>query len=317
MHTKPDENVNRLSPGDNGGPPSIPLTAKTKLECIKNILDREDLTSAQKCVGVGIIAHADREWTAEVKTRELQRFASADDRETVFRATKKLDAAGLIAKAHGKGQSGKYNVLPPRVIEAVIEAYEEKRTSRLKPDGGSGDKSAVKAVEISEQHVGLNPTAQAAKARNAPGARARGLDNKYNNYNNLLITPTTTVEQDAARGGWGHYDQEFPSLNGAAFDLLAFIQKHAPADETTARSMLRNNIQCFGADAMAEAFSVTLADLAERMIASPYKYLIGCARRAKNRGPDLTKAEREEQARKEKSQRIKDELRAKHPELYK
>lgn len=121
-------------PGHNGGPPMVPLTAKTKLECIRGVLARADLSAAQKCIGAMMIVQADREWSAEMKTAELQQAASAKDRETVFRATKVLDEKGIISKSSARGQSGKYVVLPPKIIEAVVEAFEEGKSSRAKPD---------------------------------------------------------------------------------------------------------------------------------------------------------------------------------------
>ena len=122
--------------GHNGGPP-LAFTAKVKLERIKHIVERQDLTSAQKCVGIGIVVSADREWVAEVKTSQLQTMASVKDKETVFKATKTLTEKELIEKAHSRGQSGRYNVVPPKIIEAVMEAFEELQSSRLKPDGAT------------------------------------------------------------------------------------------------------------------------------------------------------------------------------------
>lgn len=124
-----------MTAGHNGGPPPVSLTPKAKLECIRGILERADLTAIQKCTGVGLVVNADKEWVSEVKTADLQRMASAKDRETVFRATKKLDDEGIISKASSRGQSGRYNILPPKIIEAVIEAYDEMKSSRAKADG--------------------------------------------------------------------------------------------------------------------------------------------------------------------------------------
>ena len=156
--------VNSRSTGDNGGPPYVALTPKTKLECIRGILERGDLTAIQKCAGVGLVVSADKEWTAEVKTADLQRMSSAKDRETVFRATKKLDDLGIVSKASTQGQSGKYNILPPKIIEAVIEAYDEMQTGRVKPDGITG------RVPTSNP-VGFEPTSQMEPVGSGPTSR--------------------------------------------------------------------------------------------------------------------------------------------------
>jgi hypothetical protein len=148
--------------GHNGGPPSVPMTPKTKLECIKGILERGDLTAIQKCTGVGLVVSADKEWVSEVKTADLQRMSSAKDRETVFRATKKLDDVGIVSKASAKGQTGRYNILPPKIIEAVMEAFEELQSGRAKPDGISGPVPTGNPVRFHPttpaKPVGFEPT---------------------------------------------------------------------------------------------------------------------------------------------------------------
>lgn len=86
-------------------------------------------------------------------------------------------------------------------------------------------------------------------------------------------------EQDAAWGG-GHLE----SLNGTANDLVAFISKHAHVTPSDARRMLETNVKTFNADAMMEAYSVTLANMGSQFISAPYKYLIETARRIKTSG---------------------------------
>jgi len=117
---------------------------------------------------------------------------------------------------------------------------------------------------------------------------ARGLVINYNNKNNYL--PTTTVEQEAARGGFG---LEFESLNGSAIDLATFIAKAANVDLDVAKNMLRTNLKTYGSEAMLDAYSTTMAEMAEGMVAAPYKYLLGCAKKNKERsvGRSSTKHE--------------------------
>lgn len=146
----------------NGGPPDTPLTPKAKLECIRGILEREDINSAQKCIGTMMVLQADKDWSSEVRTGELQRAASVKDRETVFRATRRLDQVGVISKESGRGQAGKYTVLPPRVMQAVIEAFDEVQSSRLSPDQfhkkQSGETGRDKQSVPTTNPVGFRPT---------------------------------------------------------------------------------------------------------------------------------------------------------------
>jgi len=218
--------------GDNGGPPPVPFTAKTKVECVKQLLERGDLTAAQKCIGAMMIVQADREWSAEMKTAELQQAASAKDRETVFRATKTLDEKGIISKSSGRGQSGKYVVLPPKIIEAVVEAYEDAKSSRVKADQletkwsgetGRHNQSAsppkvVGSVPTGRVNpVGFEPTTSQASL--AP-AHAEVNNNIYNNYNNLSKKTSSNIsEQGSPRETLDRLESQLlDACNGALAD---------------------------------------------------------------------------------------------------
>ncbi len=100
--------------------------------------------------------------------------------------------------------------------------------------------------------------------------------------------PTTGVESDAARSGGDHLE----ILNGTAVDLIAFISKYAGGliEEAEAKRMLSSNIRVYGPDAMMEAYTITVAEMAGGLIPKPYKYLIGTAQKIKNgRAPKSTK----------------------------
>lgn len=138
--------------------PPKPLTASLKLEHIEAIIQREDLTAAQKCVGVGIVVKADKNGVSEAKTHELQRFASVSDRETVFRATRRLHEGQIIEKANRPGQAGRYNIIPLEVTEAVEKAFHELQSSRAKADGMDADTGRVQPDQSKVEPVGSNPT---------------------------------------------------------------------------------------------------------------------------------------------------------------
>ena len=207
--------------GDNGGPPitETRLSAKIKLVRIQRILERPDLTSAQKCIGIGIVTAAAANGDSEVSTKLLQAFSSAKDRETVFRATKKLAEVKLIERVSVRGQAGRYKVLPDEVVEAVAAAFEErqKQSGRVKPDGINGDahpkvvgsnpttqESGRAKPDRSEpttpesgpvEPVGFNPTPSGAHIENA-GARA---DCKITN--NINTYTTNSEVEDRGYGG--------------------------------------------------------------------------------------------------------------------
>lgn len=133
------------------------------------------------------------------------------------------------------------------------------------------------------------PAAHSAGILPAPRARIesslREDISKHKQQDNLL-----PLEQEAAREGGRSSpevaaDPAFPHLNGTGLELVRFIRAHGlnlRSDEE-ARAMLRTNLQAFGTEAMLEAWSATQGEMATRVVAQPYKYLMGCARNAKER----------------------------------
>jgi hypothetical protein len=107
--------------GDNGGPQLKKLTAKGKVERIKEVLDM-DISSAQKCIGIRIIADADADGiTPELSTEDLKRAASVKDRKTVYTATQKLEDKKVSKPVREDGRPNRYLVLHDEAIDAVID----------------------------------------------------------------------------------------------------------------------------------------------------------------------------------------------------
>lgn len=111
--------------GHNGGPPLKAFTRKAKLERIRDVLEDAALTAIQKCIGIGIIMRADPDGFSEVGTEDLRKYASVKDRETVFKATAKLN--NYVAKDRGVGRANRYAVLPKHVVDSIVDAYNAKK----------------------------------------------------------------------------------------------------------------------------------------------------------------------------------------------
>jgi Fe2+ or Zn2+ uptake regulation protein len=123
--------------GDNGGPPLQKFTAKHKVDRIREVLEM-DITSSQKCVGIGIIVEADGDGiAAELSTKRLQTFASVSDRETVYRATKVLKEESVAEAIKVKGKPNSYRVLPPKVIDSIVDAYNQSKADIAELTSGS------------------------------------------------------------------------------------------------------------------------------------------------------------------------------------
>lgn len=263
--------------GDNGGPPLAPsqkLSAKIKLIRIQQMLERTDLTAAQKCVGIGIVTSADQDGNAHITTPQLQTFSSSKDRDTVFRATKKLAEVNLVKKTSSQGKAGVFQVLPSDVIQAVADAFHDRRTDTLKPDGLSGgitggttagkSGGGEKSPNPEPEELGRFHGTSSERAYNYAGARADST--KLNNTNNNIQLPP---HPDS-----GEDEVELSSLNGSADTLTSFIAKHAFVRSHEARRMLRSNIQAFSAPVVMEAFAITEAKMASEVVGTPYQYFI-------------------------------------------
>jgi uncharacterized protein YdaU (DUF1376 family) len=126
------------------------------------------------------------------------------------------------------------------------------------------------------------------------------------------ILPPQGAESEAARGGGG--GNYLDALNGTAVDLTAFIARHVGGnlDENEARRMLATNIKTFGAEAMMEAYSLTVAEMASGLLGKPYKYLIETARKLKDGRAPKAKADQpsKSEQRQARAARISAELQA-------
>lgn len=270
--------------GDNGGPSIQKFTARQKLEHITRVLEM-DITAAQKCVGIGIIVEADTDWiTPELSTERLRQFANVKDRETVYKATKKLSEHDVVRAQKVEGKANRYVVLPASVVDAIVEAYNTAKTSQAEPDGACSGVAVGSGPTTPVEPVGSDRTGTA--KTDAPHALAPA---RLEPPSGVVITnikqPTTTVETETARD----VGVDLDALNGSAVDLIAFISKYASVDLKNAERMLATNIRAFSADAMLEAHSVTMAEMATGGVASPYKYLMKVAMGAKERARSAPK----------------------------
>ena len=305
-------------PGHNGGPPledrlSEPLTAKGKLQRIEAIIERVDLTAAQKCVGVGLVVKADRDGIAEAKTQELMTFASVKDRETVFRATRTLDEKEIVEKANKKGQSGRYNVMPTKVIEAIIAARDKMvadglgndDAGRFKPDGMDDVSGRAKPDGIDKttglvspdqidggqaKAVGFQPTTV---PQNAPACAPAPVDNTSHATNEFPSGIVTSEElasklassareeptkRDAEPDGWLAGSDDL--IDQMVADALRWLGP--PSTASNAREWLANTFRAYGDDVTVESYHKLKTDMARHnRIAQPIATWMRIAQRMK------------------------------------
>lgn len=138
--------------GHNGGPKIQKLTSKHKVERIKEVLDM-DISAAQKCIGIRIIADADTDGiTPELSTDDLKRSASVKDRVTVYRATQKLDEKKVAKAVKEDGRPNRYFVLPSEAIDSALNEMDAPSGVVPHPP------TAIKPHYDETAPVGSNPT---------------------------------------------------------------------------------------------------------------------------------------------------------------
>jgi len=96
---------------------------------IMDILQRNSLSAHEKIVGIVILLHADKEGVAWPGTATLLRLTSIKRKETVYAATEALEEDGVLVREKRMGTTTRYRFLPMQVIDAVVDAYQERRTS--------------------------------------------------------------------------------------------------------------------------------------------------------------------------------------------
>lgn len=181
-----------------------------------------------------------------------------------------------FVRIHLKGARGRANE-----FQAIIPGEQITAPNAGIPDEYRHPLPAI-AHPIPASHAG-NPQMTAPRAGNPPASRAR-IDIPFGNNSLTKQTDKQLLpEQEAARSRSSEYDADFPALNGTAVDLIAFIGKHANVQPHEARRMLKSNISAFGAESMLQAYSSTLAAMAESVVAAPYRYLLAAAQGVKSR----------------------------------
>jgi hypothetical protein len=302
--------VNGFSPsdpqrglGDNGGPPLQKLTSKKKIERIKEVLDMEKLSAAQKCVGIAIVCEADADWiTPELSTADLQRYASVKDRETVYRATRQLDERKVANAVKTEGRANKYVVLPSEAIDAALDEIEASHptgtvqpdpTGPTKPDGYGG-----------AEPVGLEPTTP---VRSNPTGRVEPVGLEPTGVPQDAGTRAPTCARNEPPSGVNNLSQaskladglspvvgELAGLNGAADPMLKDILGWlGSGGESNARQWLSTFIVMHGQEIVKESYLKLKTDiLSGGLISRPLQTWSTIATRLKREPAKATRPEK-------------------------
>lgn len=119
--------------GHNNPPPDIYVREIKKLTAIEAVLKNPKFNQTQALILIGLIVRSDEAYKNAFPTATtLALYAKVNRTQTVFKALKELeDQFKVISRdSRGHGRSNTYTVIPQRVADAVIEAYEERKAAR-------------------------------------------------------------------------------------------------------------------------------------------------------------------------------------------
>lgn len=133
------QSVNGISPadpqrgiGDNGGPEFYVREIK-KLTAIEAVLKNPKFSQTQALILIGLIVRSDESYqNAFPGGATLALYAKVKRTDAVFKALRELeDQFKVISReSRGHGRSNSYTVIPQRVVDAVVAAYEERKAAK-------------------------------------------------------------------------------------------------------------------------------------------------------------------------------------------
>lgn len=164
--------VNGKSPNDaqpsighNGGP-EIYVREIKKLTAIEAVLKNPKFNQTQALILIGLIVRSDEAYkNAFPGATTLALYAKVNRTQTVFAALKDLEETFKLIKreSRGQGRSNSYNVLPDRIMDAVVQAHEERKAA----------KQAEKETQVAERTEKEKPSAPTAPGRQTDRAAER------------------------------------------------------------------------------------------------------------------------------------------------
>lgn len=122
--------------GHNNGPPLDEKTAREairKVEAMKAVLNSWNYTSVEAHLMYALILLSDKNYqNARITAQDFCRYAKVRKTDTVFRALKDLEhELGVITRHSALGKINTYSVLPDRVVDGVITAFEDVQRGKV------------------------------------------------------------------------------------------------------------------------------------------------------------------------------------------
>lgn len=121
-------------PRPNGAPPDIYVREIKKLTAIEAVLKNPKFNQTQALILIGLIVKSDPSYNnAFPGGATLAVYAKVKRTDAVFKALRDLeDQFNVIRReSRGQGKSNAYSVIPERVADAVVAAYEERKAAKL------------------------------------------------------------------------------------------------------------------------------------------------------------------------------------------
>ena len=119
-----------LPTNHNGGPLERRMTDK-EFRSFVRIIVLSRLPGNQKLLTIGAAVMSDDNGEATLGAEDMKRICSVSKRDTVFAAKRAIaeDGLGLVSTVTTFGRSNRYRVMPPAVLNSIIEAYNSRTTN--------------------------------------------------------------------------------------------------------------------------------------------------------------------------------------------
>lgn len=119
--------------GHNGPPPDIYVREIKKLTAIEAVLKNRKFNQTQALILIGLIIKSDEAYgNAFPGGATLAVYAKVKRTDAVFKALRELEDQFKVInrESRGQGKSNSYSVLPQRIMDEVVAAYEERKAAK-------------------------------------------------------------------------------------------------------------------------------------------------------------------------------------------
>lgn len=160
----------------NGGPLDRRITDK-EFRSLVALIVFSRLPGNQKLLAIGAVSAADANGEAALGAKDMKLICSVSKGDTVFSAKKAIaeNGLGIVETVTAPGKANRYRIMPPEVVESIINAYNSRRDGDTEPITKLGTPPTPKTGTSTHPEKVTTPTHQngtSTHPENGDGSRA-------------------------------------------------------------------------------------------------------------------------------------------------